>query len=99
MSDPSLRLRGLAQRSLAGYRSGETSLRRLVDDLDVVWNGLSPSDWRVEFRGHWWTLEQIYSAALDRGELDALSPEFLAAIDESVVSLERLLETWPGAEE
>ena len=95
---PDLRLRDFARRSLAGYRAGDTSLRRLVDDLDTVWSKLGSSDWLVDFRGHWWTLEQIYSVALDRGELESLSPESLAAIDEAVAALEGLLETWPNDE-
>jgi hypothetical protein len=91
-----MRLRDLANRSLTSYRTGEISLGRLVDDLDTVWSNLGASDWLVEFRSHWWTLEQIYSVALDRGEVSSLPPESLAAIDEAVAALERLLETWPS---
>ena len=95
---PDLRLRDLAHGSLAAYRAGTTSLRRLVDDLDTVWSGVEPSDWRVEFRGHWWTLEQIYSVAVDRGELLSLSSDSLAAIDDAVTALEQLIDSWPKAE-
>ena len=91
-----LPLRDVARRSLAGYRAGRLSLQRLIDDLDTVWNNLDPSDWRVAFRGHWWTLEQVYSVALDRGEVESLPPSSVAAIDEAVVALEHLLETWPN---
>jgi hypothetical protein len=95
---PDLRLRDIVRHSLAAYRTGASSLRQLVDDLDTVWSSIQPSDWRVEFRGHWWTLEQIYSVALDRGELDLLSNDSLRAVDEAVTALERLVDSWPGEE-
>jgi hypothetical protein len=90
------RLRNLAGTSLAGYKAGKVSLRALIDDLDNVWNGLEQSEWSDEFRGHWWTLEQVYSVALDRGELDSLSRDFLAAIDEATSGLETLVDSWPA---
>jgi hypothetical protein len=102
MSDdmtPDQRLRTLAADTLAGYKAGKVSLRRLVDDLDVVWNGLASSDWRDELRGHWWTLEQVYAAALDRGELNSLSSESLAAIEEATTGLEAVVNSWPDSAE
>ena len=66
---PDQRLRGLAADAVAGYRAGKVSLRQLIDNLDVVWSGFERSSWSDEFRGHWWTLEQVYSVALDRGSL------------------------------
>jgi len=92
---PDQRLRALAVGALSGYKMGKTSLRRLVDDLDVVWNGVGPSDWGDEFRSHWWTLEQIYAVALDRGELDSLSAVYLTAIQEATTALEALVDRWP----
>lgn len=92
---PEQRLHLLAATSLTGYRSGAVSLRRLVDDLDAVWNRLLSTRWSEEFRGHWWTLEQIYAVALDRGELEALPADAKADIEEAVGGLERLLDAWP----
>jgi len=92
---PGQRLRALAAESLAGYKGGTVSLRQLVDNLDVVWNGLERSGWSDEFREHWWTLEQVYSVALDRGELHPLPAEYLTAISEAVAGLETVLDSWP----
>ena len=92
---PDQRLRVLAVGALSDYKVGKISLRRLVDDLDVVWNSVPPSEWGDEFRGHWWTLEQIYAVALDRGELDLLSAESLAAIQQATTALEALVNRWP----
>ena len=92
---PDQRLPLLATTSLAGYRSGAVSLRQLIDDLDAVWNGLLSTQLSEEFRGHWWTLEQVYAVALDRGELEALPADAKADIEEAVGGLERLLDAWP----
>jgi hypothetical protein len=62
-----------------------------VDDLDAIWSGLLPSPWRDEFRGHWWTLEQVYAVALDRDELSALPDDAVSDIEEAVSALEELL--------
>jgi hypothetical protein len=94
---PDQRLHLLASASLSGYRSGAVSLRRLVDDLNVVWNNLPSTEWSEEFRGHWWTLEQVYSVALDRGELEALPADAEADIDEAVGGIEGLLDVWPAS--
>jgi hypothetical protein len=94
---PDQRLHSLASASLTGYRSGAMSLRRLIDDLDVVWNGLPATEWSEEFRGHWWTLEQVYAVALDRGELGTLPADARADIEEAVGELERLLDAWPAS--
>jgi hypothetical protein len=92
-------LRELAIRSLASYKAGRLSLRRLVDDLDTVWSNLEPSDWREDFRGHWWTLEQVYAVAVDRGDLESLPQESLVAIDEATTALELLLDSWQTPED
>jgi hypothetical protein len=94
---PNQRLRTLSTETLAGYKAGRVPLRALIDDLDIVWNGLPSSSWSDEFRGHWWTLEQIYAAALDRGELSSLSSDSLEAIDEATTAIEALVNSWPEA--
>jgi hypothetical protein len=92
---PDQRLRALAVNALAGYKAGAISLRELIYDLDIVWNELERSEWSDDFRGHWWTLEQIYSVALDRGELGCLPPAYLTAIAEATAGLETLSDSWP----
>jgi hypothetical protein len=96
---PDLRLRTVASSALGGYRAGSVPLRRLIDDLDAVWNNLSSSEWSDDFRGHWWTLEQVYAVALDRGQLNAMPSDSLAAIDEAIAGLEALVNSWPETTE
>ncbi|MBT8227765.1 MAG: hypothetical protein HKP61_15530 [Dactylosporangium sp.] len=94
---PDLRLRAVASSALAGYRAGTVPLRRLIEDLDVVWSRLSSSEWSDDFRGHWWTLEQVYAVAVDRGQINSMPLESLAAIDEAIAGLEALVESWSEA--
>jgi hypothetical protein len=68
-------------------------LRELIDRLDDFWHGLDQSPWADEFRGHWWTLEQVYAVALDRGEIDSLPDDAKSDIDEAIFGLEGMLET------
>ena len=94
MSDemtPELRLHDLAQRVIVDFRTSRISLKRLVDDLDTIWSNLDASSWRDEFRGHWWTLEQVYAVALDRRELDNLPSDAIDDIEEALRGLEGLL--------
>lgn len=89
---PDQRLRAIARQSLANYRRGEISLKRLVDNLDEVWSNLELSTWREEFRGHWWTLEQVYASAVDRDDLGVVQADVSGDIAEAINALERLLE-------
>lgn len=86
-----LRLRELARRVIADYRAGVVTLRRLVNDLDSIWTNLEPSNWKEEFRGHWWTLEQVYSVALDRNQLNELPADAIEDIEEALNNLDALL--------
>lgn len=87
----------LAVNMIVDYKAGKISLKRLVDGLDDVWNYLDVFTWSEEFRGRWWTLEQIYAVALDRGELDSLSPESLVALEEAIAGIKSLLDLWQSA--
>ena len=88
---PDQRLRDSIAGSIARFRSGEIPLSELVDRLDTAWNDIAPSDWRDDFRGHWWTLEQVYAVAIDRGELNSLPPDAVADIAEAIGGIESLL--------
>lgn len=78
--------------SVAMFRSGEIALGELVDRLDSAWNDVTPSEWRDDFRGHWWTLEQVYAVAVDRGELHSLQPDAESDIAEAIEGIESLLD-------
>jgi hypothetical protein len=89
--DAERRLRDRASQALSEYRTDTISLRRLIDTLDSVWSSFEPSEWRDEFRGHWWTLEQIYSVALDSGNLANLSRDEMQEIEEALNELDILI--------
>jgi len=91
-----LQLRELARHVIADYRAGRASLDSLVDGLNSIWESLEPSEWREEFRGYWWILEQVYAVALDRGKLDKLSEDDFHHIEEALEGLESLLESTQG---
>jgi hypothetical protein len=42
---------------------------------------------REQLHTEWWTLEQVYAGALDRGDLESLPPESVAAIEEAITAL------------
>jgi hypothetical protein len=89
--EPDRKTRDAIAVKLEDYRDGQTSLAQLVNDLDAVWSDLSPSEWRDEFRGHWWTLEQVYAVGIDREELAELPADARSDIDEAVAGIESLL--------
>lgn len=88
---PDSQLRDRVRTSLTEYQEGTLSLRRLIDDLGIVWSNAAPSEWADELRGHWWTLEQVYAVALDRGELTAMPEDAQADIDNAVAEIDGLL--------
>jgi hypothetical protein len=90
---PDRHLRDLIAQKMASFRAGEASLRELVDYLNSVWNDIPPSEWRDVFRGHWWTLEQVYAVAVDRDELYALPSDAASDIRDALEGIESLLET------
>jgi hypothetical protein len=82
----------LIDERLDAYRRRELSLRRLVEDLDALWNELrdSSDSWMSRFREHWWTLEQVNAVALDRGWVDDLPADHRVLVDEAVDGLDFL---------
>ncbi|MER7855370.1 MULTISPECIES: hypothetical protein [unclassified Streptomyces] len=89
-SDAQQWLREGARQSIRKYRSGDISLRSLIDDLDSVSSNLATSPLSEEIRSQWWVLEEIYAVALDRGDLHELPREDALAIQEALDVLERL---------
>ena len=72
--------------SLRSLGSVVNGMRSILDEFELA----SP-EWIETYRGHWWTLEQVYAVALDEGApnvpLDAVS-----AIDESLSSIGFMLD-------
>ena len=88
---PDQGIRARARGALDDFRAGSTSLRDLITRLEDVWDSLPESDWKIEFRGYWWTLEQVYAVAIDRQELDALPADAVVDVEEAVSGLEALV--------
>lgn len=86
------RLRQSAIQVLHDYRASRVSLGGLIDTLDSIWNELESSTWRDDMRGHWWTLEQIYSVARDR-DVGNISKKYLCEIEETLDELEVLFKS------
>ena len=50
----------------------------------------TPEEWKEAFQSEWWTLEQVYAVALDRGQ-DPMSGEGGAMVREATARLRDLL--------
>lgn len=81
----------MAQRLLS-YRDRTLNLQALISDLDSLWVEVeAPKQWKDEFRGHWWTLEQVNAVAIDRSFRE-LPADLQVMVDEAVSSMLFLLE-------
>ncbi len=76
---------------LRAFARGAMSLRKLVEDLRSLADALErPAPvWKEDFLSDWWTLEQVYAAAIDRDELDRLPAESQILVDGAVAALNR----------
>jgi hypothetical protein len=76
---------------LKGFAFGAVGLPKLIEDLRSLADALekpAPA-WKEDFLSEWWTLEQVYAVALDRGELDRLPAESQDLLDGAVAALSR----------
>jgi hypothetical protein len=66
----------LIGKCLQQFDNNELTLDRLIHELEVLLETFPNSDekWKEKFRSEWWTLEQVYAVACDRGET-TLNPE------------------------
>jgi hypothetical protein len=82
----------LMEEHLRHFEEGVTDLGALIAGLDTLLECLEAADkaWKAQFRSEWWTLEQVYALALDRGQTQ-LPPESRALINEAVKNMRRLL--------
>jgi hypothetical protein len=91
--DYDLRQYKLMWELLTAFERGSINLRKLIEDLRSLLEALerpNPS-WEKEFRADWWTLEQVYAAAIDRGACDPLPEGSQALVVEAILSLKDLI--------
>ena len=77
---------------LQQFDNNELTLDRLISDLETVLETFPNSDekWKENFRSEWWTLEQVYAVACDRGET-TLNPENENLVYETLENMKNLL--------
>ena len=82
----------LIRKCLQQFDNNELTLDRLIHELEVLLETFPNSDekWKDKFRSEWWTLEQVYAVACDRGET-TLNPESENLVHETLNNMKELL--------
>ena len=82
----------LIGKCLQQFDNNELTFDRLISELENILETFPNSDekWKENFRSEWWTLEQVYAVACDRGET-TLNPESANLIYETLENMKNLL--------
>ena len=82
----------LIRKCLQQFDNNELTFDRLIHELEAVLQTFPNSDekWKEKFRSEWWTLEQVYAVACDRGET-TLNPENENLVYETLENMKNLL--------
>jgi hypothetical protein len=82
----------LMENYMVEFEEGSLKISQLIELLDGLIQSLENTDenWIDKFRSEWWTLEQTYAVAVDRGE-NYLNSESESLIDEAVENMRMLL--------
>ena len=82
----------LIRKCLQQFDNNELTLDRLIHELEVLLETFPNSDekWKEKFKSEWWTLEQVYAVACDRGET-TLNPESENLVHETLNNMKELL--------
>ena len=77
---------------LQQFDNNELTLDRLISELEVVLATFPNSNeiWKQKFKSEWWTLEQVYAVACDRGET-TLNPESENLVHKTLDNMKELL--------
>jgi hypothetical protein len=77
---------------LQQFDNNELTFDRLISELETVLETFPNSDekWKEKFRSEWWTLEQVYAVACDRGET-ILNPESQNLVHKTLDNMKNLL--------
>jgi hypothetical protein len=82
----------LIRKCLQQFDNNELTFDRLIHELEAVLETFPNSDekWKEKFKSEWWTLEQVYAVACDRGET-TLNPESENLVHETLNNMKELL--------
>ena len=82
----------LMKKCLEGFEVENINFQVLINSLRGLINSLQEPDkkWKASFMHEWWTLEEIYSIALDR-EQTHLSEEDQNSVYEAIANMKKLL--------
>lgn len=83
----------LMVKRLRDFENGVITLASLINDIDALLRSLEEPDeaWVDLFWIKWFSMEEVYSVALDRGD-SRLRPEEQSVIKEAVRNLKDLLQ-------
>ena len=73
------------------FEEGKLNLRSLIQTLSELLESLTTTDlkWKDAFQSEWWTLEQVYAVAIDRGEAK-LGLESQDLVEEAIGNMKHL---------
>ncbi|QYO67756.1 hypothetical protein [Leptolyngbya sp. 7M] len=82
----------LIEKYIGEFEAEKLPLGNLIDSLQTILDGIEDNrkEWVDAFRGEWWSLEQVYAAALDRGET-SLNFESRNLVHETIHNMKLLL--------
>ena len=82
----------LIGKCLQQFDNNELTFDRLISELENILETFPNSDekWKDKFKSEWWTLEQVYAVACDRGET-TLNPESENLVYETLENMKNLL--------
>jgi hypothetical protein len=77
------------------FESGDLKMSKLISMLEGSINSLQTLDEELkeQLRSEWWTLEQVYSVALDQQESE-LSPESKNLVIEALRNIKSILQEY-----
>jgi hypothetical protein len=92
MNDHDNKQHQLMTNYLLEFEQGSLKISQLIELLDGLLESLEDMEenWTDRFRSEWWTLEQIYAVAVDRGE-NRLDAESESLIYEAIENMKALL--------
>jgi chromatin segregation and condensation protein Rec8/ScpA/Scc1 (kleisin family) len=79
--------------ALQQFQTHSIRLADLIERVPELVKTLGEGDeqWKAEFVGFWWTLEQVHEEAIEVGESRRLPPERRNAVDEAVNGMMQLI--------